>query len=47
MANFSEKPSVFPSINEFKHPIVEQEEYLVNGEFNPWNKDFNEVYSAV
>ncbi len=47
MANFPEQTSVFPNINELTHPVVEQQEYLVNGEFKKWDKDFKEVFSAI
>ncbi len=47
MANFPNDVNIFPAKNGLIHPLVEQTEYLVNGTFKPWNKEFKEVYSAV
>lgn len=38
---------VFSSVNSKAIPFINQEEYLVNGEFKPWNGPFNEIHSAI
>ena len=47
MTNSQEKNAIFPNAAELKNPVVEQKEYLVNGEFKPWTDGFKEVYSAI
>jgi glyceraldehyde-3-phosphate dehydrogenase (NADP+) len=38
---------VFSSVNSKAIPFINQEEYLVNGEFKPWHGPFNEIHSAI
>jgi glyceraldehyde-3-phosphate dehydrogenase (NADP+) len=47
MQHFSENISLFPGTEWLNHPVVEQTEYLVDGEFKQWNGDFKKVYSAI
>ncbi|WP_396181635.1 NADP-dependent glyceraldehyde-3-phosphate dehydrogenase [Flavobacterium sp.] len=38
---------VFSTVNSKEIPFINQEEYLVNGAFKPWNGSFNEIHSAI
>ena len=38
---------VFSTVNSKEIPFINQEEYLVNGAFKPWNGPFNEIHSAI
>ena len=38
---------VFSSVSPIEIPIINQQEYLVNGAFKPWNGPFNEINSAI
>jgi len=38
---------VFSSVNNRTIPFVNQEEYLVNGQFKRWNGPFNTIYAAI
>jgi glyceraldehyde-3-phosphate dehydrogenase (NADP+) len=37
----------FSSVSTKEIPFINQEEYLVNGEFKKWNGPFNEIHSAI
>ena len=37
----------FSSVQSKEIPFIDQQEYLVNGEFRKWNGPFNEIYSAI
>ena len=37
----------FSSVNAKEIPSISQEEYLVDGQFKPWNGPFNDIYSAI
>lgn len=39
--------ALFPQANQMQPPIIEQDEYLVNGAFKKWNGDSKKVFSAV
>jgi glyceraldehyde-3-phosphate dehydrogenase (NADP+) len=39
--------NVFSSVNLKEVPHINQEEYLVNGEFKPWNGPFKKIDSAI
>ncbi|MGC4128341.1 MAG: NADP-dependent glyceraldehyde-3-phosphate dehydrogenase [Bergeyella sp.] len=47
MEQFSENIHLFPTSDYLNHPIVEQTEYLVDGDFKQWNGDFKNVFSAI
>jgi hypothetical protein len=50
MQNFISKSQlfdVFSSVNSKNIPFINQEEYLVDGKFKPWNGPFNEIHSAI
>lgn len=47
MQQFSENISLFPGKEWLNHPVVEQTEYLVDGEFKQWDGDFKKVFSAI
>lgn len=38
---------VFSSVSSKEIPFINQEEYLVDGVFKPWNGPFNEIHSAI
>jgi glyceraldehyde-3-phosphate dehydrogenase (NADP+) len=38
---------VFSSVNERTIPFIDQQEYLVDGQFKTWEMPYNEIYSAV
>ena len=38
---------VFSSVNERNIPFIDQQEYLVDGQFKSWEMPYNEIYSAV
>jgi glyceraldehyde-3-phosphate dehydrogenase (NADP+) len=38
---------VFSSVKNKTIPVINQEEYLVNGKFKQWNGTFNTIYSAI
>jgi len=37
----------YSSVNSKEIPYINQQEYLVNGQFKPWEGPFNEIYSAI
>ena len=37
----------FSSVNDKEIPFINQQEYLVNGQFKNWNEPFNEIRSAI
>ena len=37
----------FSSVNTKEIPSINQEEYLVDGQFKSWNGPFNDIYSAI
>ena len=37
----------FSSVNNKEIPSINQEEYLVDGQFKSWNGPFNDIYSAI
>jgi len=37
----------FPSVDSFMPPLVEQTEYLLNGELKKWDGEFKKIYAAV
>ncbi len=37
----------FSSVDERETPFINQQEYLINGEFRAWKSPFNEIYAAV
>lgn len=39
--------TIFPAKDSIKSPLVEQTEYLVNGDFQQWNGEFKEIFSAI
>ncbi len=47
MQQFSKNISLFPGKEWLNHPVVEQTEYLVDGEFKQWDGDFKKVFSAI
>ncbi len=43
----TEIAAFFAKNNTLKSPLVEQTEYLVNGDFKKWDGPFNQIFSAV
>ncbi|MEN2435132.1 NADP-dependent glyceraldehyde-3-phosphate dehydrogenase [Weeksellaceae bacterium A-14] len=44
---FNDNIELFPKKEYLNHPLVEQEEYLVNGVFKPWKGDSKKVFAAI